>query len=587
MQHFDSSEFSWQTREKHLNQIPHIQYDLAIVGGGITGSAIALDAAQRGLKTILIEQGDIGSGTSSKSTKLIHGGLRYLENLEFQLVFEARHERGRLLKTAPHLVKEEPVIFPIYRENWPYKKWQLKLGLSIYDAMALGSKNSPHTMLSAEETLKKEPFLRPESLQGSGLFYDCATDDARLTLYTARTAAYWGAAIIPHAKVVNFQRSAVSAAVEGLVCHDYIGNTAFKVNADVVVAAVGPWANEFFSKMGTPKNLVSPSSGIHILLPKKRLPINHTMAVLSPKDHRLLFVRPFNKDFVFIGTTDIPVDSSPDQWFGSSDEVSYLLDVLRYNFPAADIRPHDLVGIWAGLRPLATPSAVKNSYRSSRDHHMEEIEKNVIVVTGGKLTTHHSMAKDCLSLYQKVIKKNYPDRKLNWKKNREPYLIGSEPEWYPENHVETSLLVHLKAKYGSESQKILNYIHRKPELNSKIINQTDDVLAEVLYSLKFEMTLTLSDFFMHRSHLSYYGQYLSPKELRLIADFMGYYLGWGDEKVNSEIEDFKTQLNRTEQALQGFLMQSGSLISMPVSENMVPNVSPRRHKNNVSTKAGA
>lgn len=350
-------------------------FDVLVIGGGITGAGVARDAAMRGLWVAIVEKAEWASGTSSKSSRLIHGGIRYLERGQIGLVRESVREREILLRIAPHLVKPLEFTWPVYR-GARLPRWKLRVGLTMYDLLAGKRRVRAHRSLDVAEVLEKEPGLRRDGLIGGASYYDAATDDAGLTRANVMSAVEHGATAVDHAKA---ESTTVSAGkVDGAVIRDMLGDATTRVSAKVTVSATGPWQAK-----GT--------KGSHIVLCRSRVGNQSAVTMTSPDDGRVMFALPSGDDTV-VGTTDIHTAETPDDVNASDAEVEYLLHAANAYFPDASLTSEDVIRTWAGIRPLATaPTGTKPS-SISREHRISRDKTGVMVVTGGKLTTYRSIA---------------------------------------------------------------------------------------------------------------------------------------------------------------------------------------------------
>lgn len=355
-------------------------FDVLVIGGGITGAGIARDAAMRGLSVALVEKADWANGTSSKSSRLIHGGIRYLERGQIKLVRESVRERETLLRIAPHLVKPLEFTWPVYR-GARLPKWRLRVGLTLYDLLASKRGVSGHHSLDVSEVLEKEPCLRRDGLAGGASYFDAATDDAGLTRANVVSATQHGAIAVNHARVES--TTTTGGRVDGALVRDMVGDGTIRVSAKVVVSATGPWQAK-----GT--------KGSHIILPRSRVGNHSAVTMTSPDDGRVMFVLPSGENTV-VGTTDIYTAETPDDVNASDAEIAYLLRAASAYFPDASLKPDDVVGTWAGIRPLATTPAGTKPSSISREHRISRDKAGVIVVTGGKLTTYRAMAAEVVN----------------------------------------------------------------------------------------------------------------------------------------------------------------------------------------------
>src|SRR2546425_3037256 len=329
--------------------------DVLIIGGGITGVGIARDAALRGFRTALIDKADFGAGTSSHSSRLIHGGIRYLEQRAFHLVFEASHERRVLLKIAPHLVRPLAFLFPVYRGG-RIPAWKLRAGMWLYDLLAIFRNVHWHRWLRAKRARRVEPGLRDRGLVGAALYYDAQTDDARLVIATVRSAIRAGALAANYVETTALLKP--DGRVRGAVVRDVLTGETATIRANVVVNATGPWSDRL-RKLDDPQAppMLRLTKGAHVTVPRRRLGNEHAVTLLSQIDGRVMFVLPWD-DLSYIGTTDSDDDVSPDEVRATADDVVYLLRSANAFFPHARLSPADVVASWAGLRPLLRPPRV-------------------------------------------------------------------------------------------------------------------------------------------------------------------------------------------------------------------------------------
>ncbi len=502
---------------------------MAIIGAGITGAAIALHAAIAGYKVLLFDKGDFASGTSSKSTKLVHGGLRYLEMLQFGLVHEALTDRKILTQTAEHLVYPEPIVFPLYK-NSPPGFWKLKAGLTLYDLLTFGRNLKPHEMLNTAQTLALAPQILKKNLIGSGLFYDCATNDSRLTLATIRTAHEKGADVINYLELKKFKRE---NDLFQLQLKDNSTGSTTSVECRLLVSAVGAWTGEMINKNSTTQeHKIKPSKGIHLVFDRKKLPLTHTVAITAPSDKRLMFVRPWDENFVFAGTTDDEYSGSLDDIAVTAKDIDYVLQALRHNFPAQNLQTTDIISSWAGIRPLietATHQA-KSSYKLSREHSIWQEEPGFFIISGGKLTTHRTMAFDLLSF----IRKNTSSFKHVSDEETQPTLIGScSLQEFKQNFSEKkdppiANELHLYHNYGSET----DYILQKKSSRTTIFEHFPHIYEELDFSLQHEMVINPEDWLMRRTNLFYQMRNLNFAQIEGLLQRMAEFLNWTKTEVN-------------------------------------------------------
>jgi glycerol-3-phosphate dehydrogenase len=371
-------------------------FDLLVIGGGITGAGIARDAALRGLRTALVERDDFASGTSSRSSRLVHGGVRYLEHGYLHLVFESSRERRILLAIAPDLVHPLQFTWPVYR-GARLPRWKIVAGLWLYDLLSLFRNAHPHRALSADAVLAEEPRLRRDTLTGGALYFDAATDDARLTLANVLSAVEAGAAAI------NYAAATALLTEEGRVCgatvHDRIAGTTFDVRARVVVNACGPWTDTV-ARLADPAAppALRGSKGVHITVPAERIGNRNAVTMLDPADGRVMFTLP-GGDVTIIGTTETETTEDPHEVRPTAVDVQYLVDAANAFWPGAQLTISDVITAWAGIRPLIASHAA-NAGSASREHAITVGKQGVVAITGGKLTTYRAMAEEVVDVVE-------------------------------------------------------------------------------------------------------------------------------------------------------------------------------------------
>jgi len=380
-------------RAHRLGELARRQFDVLIIGGGITGAGIARDAALRGLAVALIDKSDFASGTSSRSSRLIHGGVRYLEHGHFHLVFEASAERRRLLRLAPRLVRPLVFTWPVYRgQRLPL--WKLSAGLTLYDVLSLFRNAKRHKRLNARRVLAHEPALNPADLRGGVRYYDAATDDARLTLANILDAEQLGAVVANHVVFTGLGDERARA-------EDVLTGARLEIRARFRVNATGPWSDAVRAMEGVPgKPVVQGSKGAHIAVEHARVRNTDALTLLHPRDGRVLFALPAGMHTIF-GTTDTFTSASPDEVRASEADVGYLLEAANSYFPESRLRRDDVVAAWAGIRPLMPTKG--SAVAASREHRIERLTNQSVTITGGKLTTYRVMARQVVDVLQREL----------------------------------------------------------------------------------------------------------------------------------------------------------------------------------------
>jgi glycerol-3-phosphate dehydrogenase len=487
------------TRREQLARLVTREFDLLVIGGGITGCGIARDAALRGLSVALVEKNDFGSGTSSRSSRLVHGGVRYLEHGHLHLVFESSAERQRLLVLAPHLVRPLSFTWPVYAGS-RVPRWKLGAGLLLYDALALFRNVGRHRRLSRADVLRREPMLQPDGLVGGALYFDAATDDARLALANALGAAAAGAVVVNHASVVSLIIE--NDRVAGAKVHGALDGADVEVRARVVVNATGPWSDELRRLDERTAAAIRGSKGVHIAVPRERVGNHGALTLLAPQDGRVFFVLPGERQTI-VGTTDTYTASAPDQVRASNEDVHYLLDAANAFFPAAGLAANDVVSAWAGIRPLiSTRGDVPGSV--SREHAIVTSPRGLVSITGGKLTTYRVMAADVVKVVLARLQ-----RRPGADRARSRPLPGGDF-----NEIETliasaiaatdgaGMARHLVASYGSRWNRVWDEITRDGG-EAVVADGLPYTIGELRYCARHEMAYTLGDLLIRRTHLAY------------------------------------------------------------------------------------
>lgn len=381
-------------RDAACERLGGAPFDLLVIGGGITGAGIARDAALRGLAVALVEQDDFAGGTSSRSSRLVHGGVRYLEHGFLHLVFEASRERRTLLRTAPTLVRPLRFTWPVYA-GARIPRWKLRAGLLAYDALALFRNVGAHRGLSRDGVLREEPALEPTGLRGGAQYWDAGTDDSALTLANVLDARAHGAVVLNHAAVTSLTFD--GARVNGAIVRDRIGGTTLRVGARHVVNAAGPWTDairQMEDPSATPA--VLGTKGVHISVPARRVGNRAAVTMISAVDGRVMFCLPAGEQTV-IGTTDTPTSARPDEVRATRADVEYLLQSANVFFPGARLGPRDVIAAWAGIRPLVASKA-SDPASMSREHRITTGKSGMIAISGGKLTTYRLIAEQVVDL---------------------------------------------------------------------------------------------------------------------------------------------------------------------------------------------
>ncbi len=504
--------------------------DLLVIGGGITGAGVARDAAMRGLRTVMVEQNDLGSGTSSRSSRLVHGGLRYLETGDLRLVLEANQERRVLLRIAPHLVWPLPFIFPVHRGD-RVSLWRLGVGMWLYDLLALFRNVKAHRMMGKRAVLEAEPMLRERGLVGGARFYDAQCDDARLVLATARSAIHHGALVANYTGVVSLERTA--GRVVGAQVEDRLTGERAVIRASVVVNATGPWADRVRTlEDAGAAPLLQPTKGIHVVVDRTRIDHREGIIFISPIDGRVLFILPWG-DLSYIGTTDTEATEPPDRLGTSADEIVYLLRSVNARFPNARLGLEDVRATWAGLRPLLADRDGRTASSRSRDHAIVQGSGGMITVVGGKLTTYRAMSREVVDRAVRELRLREGRARLSDARTDEEALPGGEAAdltTFRERGLEIGVLPesvdHLLRHYGTETAGIYNLGGGDRRLLRRLLPPHPAIEAEVLHAVRRELAQTVEDVLVRRLHLYYEHPERGIPAARRVAELMAREKSW-------------------------------------------------------------
>ncbi|NLT93649.1 MAG: glycerol-3-phosphate dehydrogenase/oxidase [Actinobacteria bacterium] len=537
-------------RAAALERLATDLFDVLVVGGGATGCGIALDAAGRGLRVAMVEKRDWAAGTSSRSSKLIHGGLRYLEQLDIELVREALQERRLLVKKiAPHLVHPMPILMPLRRMAWD--RAFLGSGLLLYDALAgLHPAMPRHRHLSRRACLRAVPSLREDALHGGIRFYDAQVDDARLSLVLTRTAAALGATCVSAAKVVGFLHD--GGRVAGARVADLESGVELDVHARTVINATGVWTNETERLAGvTPTTQVRPSKGVHLVVPKDR--IHSDWALILPTEKSVLFVLPWAEQWI-IGTTDTDWRFDLDHPAATRTDAEYLLE--RVNTMLVEpLTLDDVTAVYAGLRPLLGGDA-KETAKMSRKHMVWRSAPGLVSIAGGKYTTYRLMARDAVDaaaheLPFAVDPSRSADQALlgavglsgaGYRLSRHPGAAGLSP----------GQIDHLVARHGTMAMEILDLIAREPDMAAPLPGADKYVSAEVHYAVTHEGALHIDDVLTRRTHVAFEAADRGALAADAVARIMAPLLGWDATTAEREAEHYRARLD-AERAAQSML----------------------------------
>lgn len=489
-------------RNKIANTLSTEHFDVLIIGGGITGAGIALDAAARGMKTALIEMQDFASGTSSRSTKLVHGGLRYLKQFEIKEVAELGKERAIVYENGPHVTTPEWMLLPFHKGG-TFGPTTTALGLKVYDFLAGVKRSERRKMLNLEQTIQRAPLIKREGLQGSGYYVEYRTDDARLTIEVAKSAAEKGATLLNYAKAEGFIYNDNNQ-IAGVQVRDMITNEMMTVQATKVINAAGPWVDEVkeFDGHSNGKNLIL-SKGIHLVFDQSVFPLHQAIYFDTP-DKRMIFAVPRDGK-AYVGTTDTFFDGDPKEMQITEEDRTYILDAIHYMFPDVSVTEKDVESSWAGVRPLIHEDG-KNPSEISRRDEIWESERGLITIAGGKLTGYRKMAETVVNKISSLLQQ---EKGLHFKRSNTKNMpisggdVGGSAHYsrYFNQAVNRGMLLgftehesrHLAALYGSNVDKVLTIPYDESESMPRIL------YVKLRYAIEHEMTAKPTDFFIRRT----------------------------------------------------------------------------------------
>jgi len=536
------AELSSQTRTRNLRRLADETFDVLIIGGGITGAGVARDAALRGLSVGLIERRDFASGTSSRSSKLVHGGLRYLQQGDVGLVREAATERYALRKLAPHLARPRQMLVPVSSRGG-YAK--ISVGLWTYDRLAGVSDEERYRMLSKEETIALEPVLRPDHVYGSGLYYEYLTDDARLVMEVAKSAAGLGAVVANHAEATGFVFE--DGRVSGVSVRDNIDGNELVARGRVLINAAGPWVDlvRLLSEQGEQPRLRL-TKGIHVGVRSERLGLSH-IVVMSARDKRGVFAIP-RGEVTYLGTTDTDYPQAEDDPFITFDDIEYLLDAAKRTFAVEPLEIGDIVSAWAGLRPLLHQEGKKPSELSRKDEIMSS-STGLVSIAGGKLTTFRRMSERVVDIACERLREQGREQPQRVGESDQVTLSGGDTgddvaayalklsrKW-PE--VGGDVVDRLVTLYGSNAERMVEAMGADPVLAERFAPGPPVTRGEVQYAVREEMALTLEDFLERRGRLMLWDPGNGLAVAEGVARVMGNALGWSAERVRREVAEYR------------------------------------------------
>ncbi|UXR70441.1 glycerol-3-phosphate dehydrogenase/oxidase [Staphylococcus sp. IVB6246] len=508
-------------------------YDLVVVGGGITGAGIALDASARGMKVALVEMQDFAQGTSSRSTKLVHGGLRYLKQLQVGVVAETGKERAIVYENGPHVTTPEWMLLPMHKGG-TFGKFSTSIGLGMYDRLAGVKKSERKKMLSKQQTMDKEPLVKQEGLKGGGYYVEYRTDDARLTIEVMKKAAEQGADIINYAKVTNFLYNNKEK-VTGVAVTGVLENDSFEIHAKKVVNATGPWVDEVrradYSKNNKQLRL---TKGVHVVIDQSKFPLQQAVYFDTEHDGRMIFAIPRDGK-AYVGTTDTFYDNDKSNPQVNQEDRDYLIDAINYMFPTVDVSDSDIESTWAGIRPLILEEG-KDPSEISRKDEVWEGKSGLLTIAGGKLTGYRHMAADIMDLVEKRLKQEYGDKfkdvdtkhitisggDVGGSANFENF-VQEKVEEARKFNLDPELAEFFARRYGSNVDQIFEIAQIAQYQNTGL---PLDVYVELVYGVQHELVVKPTDFFVRRTGDIYFNidSVIQYKDIvtDILADLVGY-----------------------------------------------------------------
>ncbi|MBN9655866.1 FAD-dependent oxidoreductase [Halobacillus sp. GSS1] len=537
--------FSSYERQDQFNRLTQEEWDVLVIGGGITGSGIALDAASRGMKTAVVEMQDYAAGTSSRSTKLVHGGLRYLKQFEVKMVAEVGKEREIVYENGPHVTTPEWMMLP-FHEGGNFGPFSTNVGLRVYDYLAGVKKSERRTMMSAEEALEREPLVKKEGLKGAGYYVEYKTDDARLTLEVMKKAVEFGACSTNYARVVDFiyddNGSMVGAKVE-----DTVSGEQYHVKAKKIINAGGPWVDELREIDGSKKGkTLQLTKGVHLVFDQSVFPLRQAIYFDSP-DGRMIFAIPRDGK-TYVGTTDTTYDQEIAHPTMTEDDRDYILDAMKTMFPTVDVTADDVESSWAGLRPLVHEEG-KDPSEISRKDEIFVSDSGLISMAGGKLTGYRKMAQTAVDLVRDQLMEEHGIRYSDSETKNMPISggdVGGSKGFkkYKEERVQIGESLGLtKADaekliqlYGSNVDKVFNnFKDRKEEAAQEGVDPV--VFAQLVYALEEEMTYKPVDFFIRRTAALFFNIQWVRDHKTSVINYMAKALNYSEQQKQEYTEE--------------------------------------------------
>ncbi len=538
-------------RESMIERLQSESFEVVVIGGGITGVGIALDAASRGMSVALLEMEDFAHGTSSRSTKLVHGGLRYLKQFEIKEVAELGRERAIVYENGPHVTTPVQMLLPFYKGG-TFGSFSTSIGLKVYDTLAQVKKSERRTMLSRQEVEQKVPIVKKDGLLGGGLYVEYRTDDARLTTEVMKESIEYGAVVANYVKAEKFVYS--HGKVTGVIAQDLKTKQSFEIKAKVVVNAAGPWVDEVRemdgSKAGKHLQL---SKGVHLVFDEKTFPLQQAVYFDTP-DGRMVFAIP-RQGKTYVGTTDTFYEGDPKRMTVTSSDRAYILKAIEYIFPDIEVKEEDIESSWAGVRPLIHEDG-KNPSEISRKDEIWVSESGLMTIAGGKLTGYRKMAE---TIVDRIVKQFKQENYILYTNSRTkhmpisggkiggsdalPQFIETESDKLVERGIEKNRAVHLVRLYGSNIGQVVSYMDSN---DSKL---PDDLYGQLMYAMEAEMAMTPVDFLLRRTGYILFNIDYALKWKDEVTNVMQQYFGWKDDVRNQYEQQLRVEIERATEAI--------------------------------------
>lgn len=541
-----------KSRKESLELATSQTFDLVIIGGGITGAGVAQNAASRGLSVLLVEKDDFASGTSSKTTKLIHGGLRYLEQLNFNLTRHLCEERERLKRLAPNLVRDFSFVLPFTKANQLFNI-KAALGLTLYDFLTMSATaGNTHGYMGKKKLAEMVPALSNDLVSGAMHFHDAITDDSRMVLAVLKSACQFGAVIVNYVQAKGFQIT--DGQISGVDCRDRYSGKEFTVQGRTCINATGVWTDEILSlTQAEPSRRVTPSKGIHIIVPASAFETNSAL-FLPTQDKRFVFVVPWLRALM-IGTTDSPYQGDLNRPQASGEEIDYLLSVVNSYTDRHKLNRSDVKASFAGLRPLVRlhdNADNTNTSSMSRDHLIFQSNNGLLNVAGGKLTSYRLMAEELMGklmekhpfLHKKTAESKTDQLMLGGWTSFDDFLATSADISAKARKlsIEPACIEHLIANYGRETQELLEFVAKDPALSERICPDFPPIMAEIFFCVGNEMTVSLEDMLFRRTRLGILSHRQCLAAAPKVAAIMQRLLHWDEQRLKMEIASLEHEV---------------------------------------------